>query len=299
MRTLLLASSALLLLTACERPAANSGNSSAEMTAPQSAARAAKSAPAADAVASPAPPERPAVTIPMLAYRYGYSLEAPARSIRDLVKKHEAACQAAGPTVCQLTGAEVTETGEDRVRGELSLRATSAWLKTFRDGLEGQAKAAGGRVVTSTVSSEDLSRQIVDTEAAIRARITLRDRLQALLATRPGKLPDLLAVEQELARVQGEIDATQSELAEMRGRVATSELKLTYESSGVLAPQGVLAPLGSAASDFLGIVIMMLAGLLRLFAYLLPIGALAALAFWLVRGRLPKRPARAAAPPAA
>lgn len=255
------------------------------MIARAPAAESAKSAPAADAAARASDAPRPAVTIPMLAYRYGYSLEAPAKAIRSLVNRHEAACLAAGPAICQLTGSQVTELGQDRIRGELSLRATSAWLKTFRSGLEGEAKAAGGRVVTSNVTSEDLSRRIIDTEAAVRARITLRDRLQGLLASRPGKLPDLLAVEQELARVQGEIDATQSELAEMRGRVATSELKLVYESSGVLAPQGMLSPLASAFSDFLGIVVVMLAGIVRLAAYVLPIGALAGLVIWLVRWR--------------
>ncbi len=292
MRVILLASTALVLLTACSKPA---GSDDAAPMAEAAAAPVSKSAAAADATAGSEAAARPAVTIPRLAYSYAYGLEAPARSIRDLVARHEAACQAAGPAVCQLTGAQVSEVGKDRIHGQLSLRATAGWLKVFREGLDAQAKAAGGRIVTANVTSEDLSRQIVDTEAAIRARITLRDRLQTLLANRPGKLADLLEVERELAQVQGEIDATQSQLAEMRGRVATSELRLTYESIGVLAPQGVLAPLKAAVGDVAGIVVMVLAGLLRLAAYLLPIGALAGLAFWLVRGR---RTGRAKAPAA-
>ncbi|MEO8114737.1 MAG: DUF4349 domain-containing protein [Phenylobacterium sp.] len=289
MRILVLASS-VLVLAACSKPAPEAADAAAD-------SRGFLNAPAPAPAAKPAAPAQPALTIPMLAYRYGYTLEAPAKAIRGLVGRHEAVCQAAGPTVCQLTGAQVTEVGDDRVRGELSLRATPQWLKAFRAGLEGEAKAAGGRVVTTTVGSEDLSRQIVDTEAALRARSTLRDRLQALLATRPGKLSELLEVERELARVQGEIDATQSELAVMRGRVATSELKLTYESSGVLAPQGVLAPLASAFSDFLGILVGVVAALVRLLAYLLPVAVLAALAFWLIRGRLSKTPRKTGAPP--
>lgn len=297
MRCLVLASS-LFLLAACSKPATPASDAAPEalMRAPASA-QAAKP-PVADAVAAAPAAPRPAVTIPMLAYRYGYTLEAPARSIRALVGKHEAACQAAGAALCQLTGAQVTEVGQDRVRGELALKAAPAWLKTFRAVLDGEAKAAGGRVVTSSVSSEDLSRQIVDTDAALRARTTLRDRLQALLASRPGKLSELLEVETQLAQVQGEIDATQSELAEMRGRVATSELKLTYESTGVLAPQGVLAPLGSAFSDFLGIVVKVAAALVRITAYLLPLALIAGLGFWFYRRRLPKRATKPTRPPA-
>ena len=115
--------------------------------------------------------------------------------------------------------------------------------------------------------------------------------MQNLLANHPGKLSDLLQVEGELARVQGEIDATQSELADMRGRVATSELKLTYESAGVLAPQGVLAPLGKASGDALGLMVMMVAGMIRFAAVLAPVAVVAGLVFWLARSRLARRAA--------
>jgi hypothetical protein len=310
MRAVVIASS-LLLLTACSKPGAKAYTddvtnvaitkpvAGAPPAAEAAASRTAPSpaAPAADAEAKPAATVRAAVTIPMLAYRYAYALEAPSDGIRDLVARHQAACQAAGPAVCQLTGAQVTETGKDRVHGEVSLKATPAWLKSFRAGLDADAKAAGGRVVTSNVNTEDLSRQIVDTEAAVRAQTTLRDRLQALLATHPGKFSELLEVEQELARVQGELDATQSELAEMRGRVETSELRITYDAAGVLAPQGVMSPLGSAIHDFLGIVVSVLAVLIRIFAYLLPIAALVALGVWLMRSRWPKRGPKKAEPP--
>ncbi len=301
MRALVIASS-LLILAACSKPAGVAADAtSAPMAAPPAPPAAAEPAsaesraPAADA--KPSAPARAAVTIPMLAYRYAYALEAPSDGIRDLVARHQAACQAAGPAACQLTGAQVTETGKDRVHGEVSLKATPAWLKSFRAGLDGDAKAAGGRVISNNVSTEDLSRQIVDTEAAVRAKATLRDRLQALLATHPGKLSELLEVEQELARVQGELDATQSELAEMRGRVETSELRITYDAAGVLAPQGVMSPLGSAVHDFLGIVVSVLAVLVRIFAYLLPIGALVALGVWLMRNRWPKPTAKKTSEP--
>lgn len=236
------------------------------------------------------PPRQPNVPagVPMLAYAYHYGIEAPPKGVRALAAHHEAACVAAGPATCQITNSEVQEVGEDQIRASLSLRATPAWLKRFREGLASAAREEGGRVVRSNVVSEDLSRQIVDTEAALRAKTTLRDRLQALLASRPGKLGELLELERELARVQGEIDATQSQLGAMRTRVATSELTIRYESAGVLAPQGVLSPIGDALSDVVAIIAGTVALMIRLAAVLVLWALLIGGALWLFRKRLPK-----------
>ena len=275
-----------------------SGCSPADPPAGESAAFQA-AAPAGPA----APPQRtaattdaaapaPASSVPLLAYSYAYSLAAQPEAIRSLVARHEAACIQAGRAACQLTGADVTEVGEDHVRGRLSLRATPAWLSRFRAGLAAEAQAAGGRIVNATVRSEDLSRQIVDTEAALRAKSTLRDRLQALLATRPGRLSELLELERELARIQGEIDATQSQLTAMRTRVATSELVMTYESAGVLAPDGVFAPLRIAAEEFVGMAVVGLATLVRIVAWLLPWALVLGAVGWVIRRLMRKRQAQ-------
>lgn len=258
-------------------------------------ADAAAAATDAAAAASPAsaPAGSPASTIPagapMLAYSYRYSIETPAGKVRELAARHEAACVAAGPALCQVTSSSVDETGKDSLTARLELRAAPAWLKGFRDGLSGDARAAGGRVTGSNVSSEDLSRQIVDTEARLRAMTTLRDRLQALLADRPGKLSDLVEIERELARVQGDIDSATSQLTVMRGRVAMSDVALRYESRSVLAPRGVWSPLVGAFTDFIGIVAWTLAAMVRLVAWCLPWVLVGGGLLWLFRKRLPRR----------
>lgn len=250
---------------------------------------AATAAAAADAAAAPdaSGPTIPAGAL-MLAYRYAYGVEAPASQVRGLMGQHESACVAAGPRLCQVVSSSVREYGKDRLRATLDIRAAPAWLKPFRDGLAGDTKAAGGRVVRAEVDSEDLSRQIVDTEARLRAMTTLRDRLQNLLATRPGKLSDLVEIERELASVQGDIDSTQSQLAVMRGRVEMSAVSIAYDSIGTVAPQGVLSPLAESATDFLGIVVYTLAAMVRLVAWLGPWVLAGAALWWLLRKRLPR-----------
>lgn len=287
---------ALMSVAGCGGPADNAGGSSRSFKDPSyevSADAAASATDAAAASPASAPGAPPAATVPagapMLAYSYRYGIETPAGKIRELAGRHEAACVAAGPALCQVTSSSVEEIGEDSLTATLELRAAPTWLKGFRGGLSGDAKAAGGRVTSSNVSSEDLSRQIVDTEARLRAMTTLRDRLQALLADRPGKLSDLVEIERELARVQGDIDSTTSQLAVMRGRVAMSEVTLNYQSRGVLAPRGVWSPLVGAFTDFIGIVAFTLAAMVRLVAWLLPWVLVGGGLLWLFRKRLPKR----------
>jgi hypothetical protein len=261
-------------------------------------------APAADAAAAPsaqtaARPERasPTLAIPQLAYVYKYALAAPPDGVRSLVARHERACWMAGPEVCQVTGSTIEEEGRDEVSATLTLRAQPQWLRMFRQGLEADTKAAGGRMVTTDTASDDLSRDLVDTEAALKAKTVLRDRLQETLRTRPGKAKDFFEMEQQLAGVQAEIDATRSGLADMRTRVAASELRIDYRSEGLLAPHGSLAPLGSAMDDVVGIFVGALAFLIRALALLTPVAGLGAFAWWLSRKLNPKKAARTPASP--
>src|SRR5262249_41203607 len=148
-----------------------------------------KDAPAPEPVAGAPPPppsgQPPASGTPpggvLLAYAYAMTLETPAAHVTPVMKKHEAECVQAGPALCQVLGSSTTAMGETDIRGQLQLRAEPRWLKKFRDGLAGDAKAAGGRVTSDAVTSEDLTRSIVDTEAQLRAQKELRGRLEELV----------------------------------------------------------------------------------------------------------------------
>jgi len=268
-------------------PAAEATDSAADLTAAPKASHATRTASAQTPL--------PNLSIPQLAYAYKYALAAPPKDVRRLMSKHEQVCWAAGPAVCQVTGSNVSENGPDQVSATLTLRAQPAWLRTFRAGLEDDTKAVGGRMVTADTSSDDLSRSIVDGEATLRAKTALRDRLQEALRTRPGKISDVFDLEQQLSQVQGEIDAGRSELAMMKTRVATSELRIDYRSEGVLAPSGVFQPVGQAAADVVGIFVAVLAFLIRAGAVIVPLAGVGALGWWIVRVLTPKKPRKAPA----
>ncbi len=280
MRTIFLIAAAALLLVGCKpKPAADSADLSTSAELHKAPAQAQAAAGATDGSADPtaAPPSTPA-----LAYAYQSSLEVPPDHVRGLMDRHGQACTAAGAAVCQVVG-ESSNTNGGRISGSLSLRATPAWLTRFRAGLDADAKAAGGRVTSTNVQTEDLSRSMVDTEAAVRAKTTLRDRLQGLLASRPGSVGDLVQLEEELAKVQGELDASQSELAMMRGRVETSTLDLQYTSAPSAISGDSVQPLRDAGAQFLDITLRTVAALVYVAAVLLPLGAVGLLGWLIVR----------------
>jgi hypothetical protein len=221
-----------------------------------------------------------------LAYTYAMGLEIPSERLAGVMDRHVQACQAAGPRLCQLIGSNRTGDPESYMEGFVSLRGEPNWLRTFKSGMAAEADAAGGRIVQESTSSEDLTRQIVDTEARLRAQTALRDRLQDLLRSRPGRLADLLEVERELARVQAEIDSVQSALAVMRTRVAMSELTLTYRSAPRPVGSDTFEPLRQAFANFLGIVVGGFAAIITLIAVLIPFAiVLVPLGWWLWRWR--------------
>lgn len=298
MRKSLIVAGMVLALAACSRNQAPMSAPMAEMAqdmvSTDSRAAATETAPAdapmapqaaggeAGSVAPRPPSDNPSAGVPLLAYVYGATLELPAKGVRATMGKHEAACRAAGPAVCQVLGSSVNAADDDNaVYGAMQIRAQPRWLEAFRAGLDGEARAAGGRVKDTNVQSEDLTRQIVDTDARLRAQKTLRERLQQLLKSRPGRLSDLLETERELARVQGNIDSAESQLAVMRQRVATSLLNLAYQSKPNAVTGGTFAPVADAFTEFASIVMTGFAFIIRLVAVLIPVSVVVVPLGWL------------------
>lgn len=235
---------------------------------PASAPVAAADAPAPSG--GPPPSVTPAPQAARIAYVYRYGLELPVAQVPTLVTRHEQACTAAGPAVCQVIGSRSQRYGRDQLTAQLEIRATPAYIAAFRAQLGGDAERAGGRVAQQATDSEDLTRAMIDTEARVLALTTLRDRLQQLLATRGGPLDQLLATERELARVQGELDANRSTLEALRTRVATSRLIVEYTALGQLAPDSALRPVSDAMSNALAVFMVGVAGLILFVAGALP-----------------------------
>jgi len=97
-----------------------------------------------------------------------------------------------------------------------------------------------GRVQNETQSGEEVTQQHADLIARLKNSRETEERLQAILQQRTGKIEDVLQVEEEIARVRGEIESMESEQQALEHRVAfaTVDLQLTEEYKEPLAAPG-------------------------------------------------------------
>jgi hypothetical protein len=98
------------------------------------------------------------------------------------------------------------------------------------------------------ITGEDVTDEFVDTEARLRALRKLELRLMGLLE-QSAKLNDLLQVEQEVARVNGEIERFEGRLRYLRERTAMSTITLTVqapEQPYVPQPESIASRLSNA-----------------------------------------------------
>jgi hypothetical protein len=253
----LLAPVSLLALAACggeaDSPAEGPFGEAAEEAAADTSVAVAEAPaePSADSELA-ALAERPDIplTLPKIAYAYDLGFRLAGEDIVPLQQEHADMCEALGPANCQIVQLSSSgEIGED-ITGELQLAVASDKARGFAKVLSGAASQVGAEAFRANIQGEELSKSIVDTEARLRSRIALRDRLLEVLETRRGKVEELVEAERSVAAVNEEIDAAQSWLREQQGRVAFSRMTIAYETAtpggSFLKPiEGAIGSLGS------------------------------------------------------
>ena len=94
-----------------------------------------------------------------------------------------------------------------------------------------------GKLISSSTNAQDVGEEFVDVSARTSNARRMEERLVNLLATRTGKLEDVLAVERELARVREEIERYEGRLRFLRSQVAMSTLSVTVAEPGPVVGQ--------------------------------------------------------------
>jgi len=123
-----------------------------------------------------------------------------------------------------------------------------------------------GEVENETQSAEDVTQQHQDLAQRLRTARDTEDRFRAILQQRGGGVADVLAVEEGIARVRGDIERMEAEQTTLEHRVdyASVDLRLaeTYnpaaaqgDSIGIRLRNSLLAGYRNASATFLAVVL--------------------------------------------
>lgn len=184
---------------------------------------------------------------------------------------------------------QVAAQGGAAPQATLELRVPSARFDEAVAGIESIGFTEGVQV-----SAEDVGEQYVDLEARLANSRRLELRLIELLASRTGKLSDVLQVEEKLGQIRGEIEGIEGRMRWLRSRASVSTIAVTvHEPYPLVSPSGTPAELAAAFRRAWQNFIAFIAGLIGASGVIVPVAAMAAGA-WVAWRRHSHRVARVA-----
>lgn len=220
------------------------------------------------------------VSQPQIAYSYNYGFRLPSSEIPKAQQQHISLCNQMPSNGCRVLNMSNSGGEGEYATGSLHLEVTAPRARVFGETLAEAVDQTGGSQIAASITGEDLSKKIVDTEARLRSRVLLSQRLTELLRTRKGTVAELVEAERAVTDVNEEIDQARSWLKEMRGRVAYSTVIVNYQSS---APGGggFAQPIREAFSDVAATLGYSIAAVITLLAIIIPWALLFALVIYL------------------
>jgi hypothetical protein len=212
-----------------------------------------------------------------LAVTHTFDLSMPSDQVEAVQRRNLDECQKLG---CTVLTTSLLHGGQGNVYARMSLRISPQSFDAFAKALA----AAPARITNHTQTAEDKTIPLLDVEKRLEAKTALRDRLEAMLKDPATKTTaDLLAIEKELAQIQGEIESATAQRDYLRTITDTVKVDISYD--GVVAEVGGLdlGPLKRAASEFGDTVLVSFATLIYICAALLPWLPVILLFGWAVR----------------
>ena len=159
---------------------------------------------------------------------------------RLIIKTASLTVSADDPKTASAAAAQIAVSAGGFVQNESCYgEAYTLYLKVPSDKLEETLKNLSvlGDQEEMSISKTDVTAQVADNEAILKTKIALRDRFRQIL-NQAKDVKDIMAVESELARVQGEIDSMQAVLKTIKGQVEMSDISLRIEKKVMPGPLG-------------------------------------------------------------
>jgi Domain of unknown function (DUF4349) len=168
------------------------------------------------------------------------SLSLRVQNVEAMVQKATTVVTARGGDMLGLQD-RVPEDAETRRTATFKFRVPQAALDSTLADL-----AKLGTVETRSIEAEDVSSQIVDSEARLR-NLRKSETMVLGIMERSGSVSDVLKVSQELGKIRSQIEQLQAQVQNLKGQVAYSTINLTLTAAIAQNQQGT--PLGDRIKE--------------------------------------------------
>ncbi len=225
--------------------------------------------------AAPAPAERRPTNgeQAMLAYEHEVEIRLDAGKIATKVKAAKQACESGKFGACLVLG--VSQSGGRYPRASLRVRAEPEAIEPLI-----AAAGAGGDIGDRSTRAEDLAVAVRD-NTLLRSRLTKQHaRLLEFQGRSDLKVADVIALSEQLSKVESELEAAEREGAIHKRRIETQLLTIAF--SPHVGEEG-RSEVAIAFGDTGRVMASSTAGVIRVAAGLLPVLLALALAIWVLK----------------
>lgn len=200
----------------------------------------------------------------MLAYEHDVDILLEEKAISARLKASQQACASGKFGDCSVLA--VSQQGGDHPRASLTVRIAPAGVEPFI------AQAAQGAEVGSRdTRAEDLAQAVGDNTLQQDRLARERSRLLEFQQRRDLAVADMIALSQQLAQVEAQLQAAQQEGAQHRRRIDTQRVTLRFVPPGGESGRGEIH---QALRDFTTILATGTAWTIRAVAFLIPVAVL-------------------------
>lgn len=121
-------------------------------------------------------------------------------------------------------------------------QSASIQVKVYENDLEPfvEQLASLGEIRTKHLSADDVTSELIDLEAKLKNLVVIRDRFRALL-NKAENIADIMEIEQQIARLQYEIDALDGRAKNLNTQARYADVKIQLKRKKIYGPVSYIA----------------------------------------------------------
>ena len=195
------------------------------------------------------------VAKPSIAYSYTVTYAFDRRTVGQVQGRQLALCSQLGSMRCLVVKSTLNVAGpEDHIVTDEAVLLIDARLAgEMNRRLDALAVAGGATPTNRQVEAEDVTRQVIDTDARVRAKQALAERLLTIIRSGNGKVGELVEAERAYAANQEELDAARGDQSSLAQRVTMSRVLIYYAFDDTPGRKSPLRGSLAAAGDTLAV----------------------------------------------